>query len=58
MKTNAFDKRTAYLVFGGVGLVIAAAYLRLSVQLAVGQLDRPGAAVFPQLKYGHLNFCR
>ena len=47
MKTNAFDKRTAYLVFGGVGLVIAAAYLGLSVQLPFGQLDRPGAAVFP-----------
>lgn len=47
MKTNAFDKRTAYLVFGGAGLVIAAAYLGLSVRLPFGQLDRPGAAVFP-----------
>jgi hypothetical protein len=47
MKTNAFDKRTAYLVFGGAGLVIAAAYLGLSVRLPFGQLDRPGAAMFP-----------
>lgn len=47
MKTTVLDKRNAYLVFGGAGFVLAAVYLGLSFRLPFGQLDRPGAAVFP-----------
>lgn len=47
MKTTALNKRNAYLVFGGAGLLLAAVYLGLSFRLPFGQLDRPGAAVFP-----------
>lgn len=42
-----FSKRTAYLVSGSVGLLLAIAYLAMAVRLPFGELGRPGAAVFP-----------
>lgn len=47
MKTTSLGKRNAYLVIGGSGLLLAAGYLGMSFQLPLGQLDQPGAAVFP-----------
>ena len=47
MKTTFLQKRNAYLVMGGIGLVLAAGYLGMSFQLPFGQIDQPGAALFP-----------
>jgi putative tricarboxylic transport membrane protein len=47
MNTISFQKRNSYLVMGGIGLFFAAAYLGMSFQLPFGQLDQPGAGVFP-----------
>ena len=47
MKTTSLQKRNGYLVIGGIGLVLAAGYLGMSFQLPFGQLDQPGAGVFP-----------
>lgn len=41
------DKGRGYLAIGGSGLLLAAGYLWLAFKLPFGQLDRPGAAVFP-----------
>jgi putative tricarboxylic transport membrane protein len=46
-KTTFVQKRKAYLVMGGIGLVLAAGYLGLSLRLPFGQMDQPGAGVFP-----------
>jgi putative tricarboxylic transport membrane protein len=45
--TSSLQKRKGYLVIGGIGLFFAAGYLGLSFQLPFGQLEQPGAAVFP-----------
>lgn len=42
-----YQKRNAYLVFGVVGFAFAVGYLALALRLPFGQLDRPGAGVFP-----------
>lgn len=47
MKITPFPKRMGYLLMGAAGLVVAAGYLGLSVQLPFGQMDQPGAAIFP-----------
>lgn len=47
MKTNAFQKRKGYLMIGGAGLLGSALYLGLSFQFPFGEMDQPGAAVFP-----------
>ena len=47
MKTTSLQKRNAYFVIGGIGLVLAAGYLWMSFQLPFGQMDQPGAGVFP-----------
>ncbi|MBI4292352.1 MAG: tripartite tricarboxylate transporter TctB family protein [Betaproteobacteria bacterium] len=47
MTTTSLQKRNAYLVIGASGLLLAAGYLGMSFQLPFGQLDQPGAAVFP-----------
>ncbi len=47
MKTTSLQKRNAYLVMGGIGLFFAAGYLAMSFQLPFGQMDKPGAGVFP-----------
>ena len=49
MKTAAFQKRKGYLVMGGGGLLTAAVYLGLSFRLPFGEMDQPGAAIFPVL---------
>lgn len=54
MKTSVFHKRNAYLAFGCAGLLLAAVYLWLSSRLPFGQIDRPGAAVFPVVVGGIL----
>lgn len=45
--TSSLQKRKGYLVIGGIGLFFAAGYLGMSFQLPFGQLEQPGAAVFP-----------
>ena len=47
MKSASLQKRNAYLVIGGGGLLLAAGYLGMAFQLPLGRLDQPGAAVFP-----------
>jgi putative tricarboxylic transport membrane protein len=47
MKTNSIQKHNAYLAAGGIGLIIAIGYLGMSFRLPFGQIDQPGAAVFP-----------
>jgi putative tricarboxylic transport membrane protein len=47
MKTSFVQKRKAYLAVGGIGLLLAAGYLGMAIQLPFGQLDQPGAGVFP-----------
>lgn len=47
MTGAAVQKRKGYLVIGGIGVVFAAAYLGMSLQLPLGQMQEPGAAVFP-----------
>lgn len=40
-------KGKGYLAIGGVGLALAGAYLAAAVRLPFGEMERPGAAVFP-----------
>jgi putative tricarboxylic transport membrane protein len=47
MKRTYFQKRNGYLVMGGVGLFFAVGYMGMSFQFPFGQLDQPGAGVFP-----------
>ncbi|HEY9281013.1 MAG TPA: tripartite tricarboxylate transporter TctB family protein [Eoetvoesiella sp.] len=47
MTVVSCQKRKGYLALGGIGAFFAAGYLGLSLQLPAGQLDQPGAAVFP-----------
>lgn len=49
MSGASLEKRKAYLAVGGAGVFFAAGYLGLSVQLPLGQLARPGAAIYPIL---------
>jgi putative tricarboxylic transport membrane protein len=47
MKDSSVKKRDVYLVIGAGGFIFAAGYLAMSLELPFGQLDQPGAAVFP-----------
>lgn len=47
MTGASFQKRKGYLAIGGIGAFLAAGYLGMSLQLPFGQLEQPGAAVFP-----------
>jgi putative tricarboxylic transport membrane protein len=47
MNTTSFRKRKGYLAMGSGGVFIAAVYLGISFRLPFGQMDQPGAAVFP-----------
>lgn len=49
METISFPKRKGYLALGGLGVLFSAAYLGASFRLPFGQMDQPGAAVFPVL---------
>jgi len=49
MNVSRIQKRKGYLAVGAGGLVLSAAYLGASARLPVGELARPGAAVFPLL---------
>jgi putative tricarboxylic transport membrane protein len=47
MEAATYQKRRAYLALGSVGIVFATLYVAASIQLPLGQLDRPGAGIFP-----------
>lgn len=47
MSAASLYKRKAYFAVSAMGLVFSAGYLTLSFQLPFGEIDRPGAAVFP-----------
>ncbi len=47
MSVSYVPKRVGYLAIGGIGLAFSVAYLGLSSRLPFGQLDQPGAGVFP-----------
>ena len=43
----SFPKRRAYLVIGVAGVLLSLGYLAASLKLPLGNLNRPGAGVFP-----------
>src|SRR5690606_38425977 len=47
MTRASLQKRRGYIAIGGIGTFLAAGYLGMAIQLPFGQLDQPGAAVFP-----------
>lgn len=47
MKRVHIPRSKGYIATGGVGMVIAIAYLGLALELPLGRLSQPGAAVFP-----------
>lgn len=49
MNTVTTQKRKGYVVIGCGGLLLAAGYFAMSLNLPFGQIDRPGAAIFPLL---------
>ena len=49
MTGPSISKRTAYLSAGGLGLLLAAGYLAMATQLPLGEMDAPGAGLFPVL---------
>ena len=49
MTGSSISKRTAYLSTGGLGLLLSAGYLAMATQLPLGEMDAPGAGLFPVL---------
>jgi len=49
MTSSSISKRTAYLSTGGFGLLLSAGYLAMATQLPLGEMDAPGAGLFPVL---------
>ena len=49
MTGHSISKRTAYLSTGAFGLLLSAGYLAMARQLPMGELDAPGAGLFPVL---------
>lgn len=49
MTGSSISKRTAYLSAGGLGLLLSAGYLAMAIQLPLGEMDAPGAGLFPVL---------
>lgn len=49
MTGHSISKRTAYLSTGGLGLLLSAGYLAMAMQLPFGEMDAPGAGLFPIL---------
>jgi putative tricarboxylic transport membrane protein len=47
MNHSSLQKSKGYLVIGSVGLVFSAGYLGMSIAFPLGELDQPGAGVFP-----------
>lgn len=47
MKSLHIQRSKGYIATGGIGMVVAVAYLGLALELPVGRLSQPGAAVFP-----------
>ncbi|PVE22201.1 hypothetical protein DC522_22615 [Microvirga sp. KLBC 81] len=47
MMSASLQKRKGYLTIGGIGTFLATGYLGMALQLPLGQLEQPGAAVFP-----------
>ena len=47
MKATSIQKRKGHFAIGGIGLLFSASYLGISFQLPFGQMDQPGAALFP-----------
>jgi putative tricarboxylic transport membrane protein len=43
------QKRKAYLVVGFAGILLSVAYLAMGAKLPFGQMDQPGAGVFPMV---------
>jgi hypothetical protein len=49
MSNRTISKRTAYLSTGGFGLFLSAGYVAIAMQLPFGEMDAPGAGLFPVL---------
>src|SRR4051794_3856340 len=43
----ALQKRQAYLCIGATGVLVATCYVGISLELPFGNLDQPGAGIFP-----------
>ena len=49
MTVHSISKRSAYLATGGLGILLSAGYLAMATQLPLGEMDAPGAGLFPVL---------
>lgn len=50
------SRSNGYLVAGLVGILLSAGYLHMTLELPMGEIDQPGAGVFPLLVSGVLFF--
>ena len=56
MSGSSISKRTAYLSTGGFGLLLSVAYLAAALELPLGEMDAPGAGLFPVMVGAILGF--
>jgi len=49
MTVHSISKRSAYLATGGLGILLSAGYLAMATHLPLGEMDAPGAGLFPVL---------
>jgi putative tricarboxylic transport membrane protein len=47
MNSSSLQKSKGYLTIGVVGLVFSVGYIGMSIPFPLGELDQPGAGVFP-----------
>jgi putative tricarboxylic transport membrane protein len=47
MKSSSFQRANGYRITGGIGLVFSLGYLWMSIQFPLGEMDQPGAGVWP-----------
>lgn len=54
MSERAITKRNGYLGAGGFGIALSAGYIVATLELPLGTMDEPGAALYPYLVAGIL----
>lgn len=47
MEPARYGKGCAYLIVGAIGLALSVGYIAMALRLPFGQLEQPGAGVFP-----------
>ena len=51
---QSISRSTSYMGAGMVGIILSAGYLHMTLELPMGEIDQPGAGVFPLLVAGIL----